>query len=140
MPFREKSAWIQISALFLGGMFYFRTVLKAWSESGQLVSPEAPLILSYTCILVVIAIVGHIGVVALAPKDADAPVDERERIIFYRAGHYSSYVIVAGALMSLGLFILTKSGDLLFYTVFASLVVGQIVEYVFQILFYRTSV
>lgn len=140
MPFREKSAWVMMAALFLSGMFYSRAIFSIWSESGELVSPGIPLILTYTGFLVVITIVGHIIAVASAPNDADAPVDERERQIFNRAGHYSSYVIGIGILVSLGIYILTNNGDLLFYTVFASLLVGQIVEYVFQILFYRTSV
>lgn len=140
MPFREKSAWIMSAALISGGIFYFRAVLSAWSGSGQLVSPGLPLILTYTGILVVIAIVGHIVAVAFAPNDADAPVDEREKKIFIRAGHYSSYVIAAGIVVSLGLYVFSNSGDLLFYTVFASLLMGQIVEYLFQILYYRTAV
>ena len=140
MPFREKSAWINFAALFLSGIFYLHAVLSAWSESGQLVSPGIPLILTYTGFLVVLAIVGHIVAAVLAPKDADAPVDEREQQIFNRAGHYSSYFVATGIVISLGLYVLSDSGDLLFYTVFASLWVGQTVDYVFQILFYRTSV
>ena len=140
MPFREKSAWIMSAALFFSGIFYFRVVLSIWSESGELVSPGIPQILTYTGFLVVLAIVGHIVAVASAPKEADAPVDERERQIFNRAGHYSSYVIAAGIVISLGLYVFSNNGDLLFYTVFASLLVGQIVEYLLQILLYQTSV
>ncbi len=140
MPFREKSAWIMSIALLLGGFFYFHSVLSAWSESGRLASPAIPKILAYTGILVAIAIVGHIVAAALAPKEANASVDEREKQIFVRAGHYSSYVFAAGILSSLGVYVVSGSGDLLFYTVFASLMVGQIVEYVFQILFYRTPI
>ena len=124
----------------LQGFFYFHSVLSAWSESGRLASPAIPKILAYTGILVAIAIVGHIVAAALAPKEANASVDEREKQIFVRAGHYSSYVFAAGILSSLGVYVVSGSGDLLFYTVFASLMVGQIVEYVFQILFYRTSI
>ncbi len=75
----------------------------------------------------------------LAPKEANAAADERERSIFDRAGHYSSYFMGAGVVMSLGAYMFVRSGDLLFYTVFASLMVGQIMEYVFQIVFYRTT-
>ena len=140
MPFHEKSAWIMSVALLLGGVFYFGAVVSAWSESGQLMSPLFPLIVIYTVFLIVIAVVGHIVIAVLAPKDANAPVDERERQIFCRAGHYSSYVFAVGVLMSLGIYLISKSGDLLFYTVFASLMVAQIAEYFFQILFYRTSI
>lgn len=140
MPFREKSAWVMSAALIVGGIVYFRAVLSAWSESGELLSPEIPLILTYTGVLVVIAVVGHIVAVAFAPDDADAPIDERESQILIRAGHYSSYVFAAGIVMSLGLYIYANSGDLLFYAVFACLLLSQIVEYLFQILYFRTSV
>lgn len=139
MPFREKSAWVMSVALLSGGIFYFRAVMSGWSESGQLASPWIPLILTYTACLVVVAAVGHIVIAALAPKDAYAPVDEREAQIFVRSGHYSSYVFALGVFISLGIYLFSGSGDLLFYTVFASLMVGQIAEYFFQILFYRTS-
>lgn len=140
MPFREKSAWIMSIALLVGGFLYFGAVVSAWSEFGQLASPAIPRIVAYTVCLVVIAIVGHIVIAALAPKDANAPVDEREKQIFTRAGYYSSYVFGAGVVTSLGIYVFSNSGDLLFYTVFASLMMGQIAEYFFQILFYRTSI
>lgn len=140
MPFREKSAWIMSISLLSGAFFYYHSVFSAWSDTGQLSSPAIPQIVAYTGILVVIAIVGHIVAAALAPRDANASVDERERHIFTRAGHYSSYVFVTGILISLGVYVVSGSGDLLFYTVFASLMAGQIVEYGIQIFFYRTSI
>ena len=140
MPFREKSAWIMFANLLAGGFVYFFTVVSTWFKSGQLASPVIPQILTYTCCLVVIVIAGHIVTAALAPKDTNAPVDERDKQIITRAGYYSSYAIVVGILISLGLYLLSDSGDLLFYTVFASLLAGHIVEYFVQILFYRTTI
>ena len=140
MPFREKSAWIMSIALLLGGFVYFRAVASAWSDSGQLASPAIPLILAYTGVLVIIAIAGHIVAAALAPKDAHGSVDEREQQIFNRAGYYASFVSAAGVAMSLGIYVFSGSGDLLFYTVFASLMLGQIAEYLLQIVFFRTSI
>jgi cytochrome b561 len=140
MPFHEKSAWIMLVTLLAGSFMYFFTVVSTWSESGQLASPMIPQILTYTCCLVIIVIAGHIVAAVVAPKDANAPVDEREKKIFTRAGHYSSYAIGVGILLSLGLYLLSNSGDLLFYTVFASLLIGHLVEYLTQILFYRTSI
>ena len=140
MPFHEKSAWIMFVTLLAGGCVYFYTVVSTWFETGQLASPAIPQILVYTCCLVAIVIAGHIVAAVMAPKDANAPVDEREKQIFTRAGNVSSYAIAVGILVSLGLYLLSNSGDLLFYTVFASLLVGHLVEYFMQILFYRTTV
>lgn len=140
MSFREKSAWIMSAALIVGGLIYFLPVLSGWTGSGQLPSPLMPQLVAYTVCLVTIAIVGHIVITALAPKEADAPVDEREKLIFDRAGHYSSYVLAAGVLVSLGTYLLSANGDLLFYVVFASLVASHLADYLLQIVFYRTSV
>ena len=128
------------AALIVGGLIYFLPVLSGWNSSGQLPSPLMPQLVAYTVCLVTIAIVGHIVITALAPKEADAPVDEREKLIFDRAGHYSSYVLAAGVLVSLGTYLLSANGDLLFYVVFASLVASHLAEYLLQIVFYRTSV
>ena len=139
MPFREKSAWIMSFALVLGTFFYFGAVLSIWREIGQIASPAVPLVVIFTVILIAIAIIGHIIIATFAPKDANAPMDEREREIFSRAGNLSSYVLGFGVITSLGHYLLLGSGDLLFYTVFASLIVAQIAEYLLQILIYRTS-
>ena len=138
MPFHEKSAWIMSAALVFGGGFYFFAVVSGSSAAGALIPPNIPLIVIYTVCLVVIAAVGHIVIAILAPKDANAPVDEREQQIFARAGHFSSYILAIGILLSLGVYVTGGSGDLLFYTVFASLMIAQTAEYLLQILFYRT--
>jgi uncharacterized membrane protein (DUF485 family) len=140
MPFQEKSAWIMSVALLVGAIFYFVVVAAMSSAIGELAPPILPTVAVYTAILVVIAIVGHIVVAALAPRDASAPLDERERVIVARASHRSGYVLGAGVILSLGLYLFSYSGDLLFYGVFASLMLSQLVEYGMQIFLYRTTV
>lgn len=127
-------------ALLVAGLVYFYVVSVIWSESGQLAQPVLPLVVVYTVCLVVLSVGGHVAIAIMAPKEANAPPDEREQQIFNRAGHYSSYVIAVGILMSLGLYLFSRDGNLLFYTVFASLMVGQVMEYAMQIVLYRTSV
>ena len=86
------------------------------------------------------AVVGHIAIAVLAPTEANASPDERERQIFNRAGHYSSYFLAVGVVLALGYYLVSRNGDLLFYGVFASLMLGQVMEYLIQIFLYRTSV
>jgi uncharacterized membrane protein (DUF485 family) len=140
MPFKEKSAWIMAFLMLLLGAAYFYVVAAISSETGQLATPLLRLIVVYTVCMIVLSAVGHTVIGILAPKEANAAADERERSIFDRAGHYSSYFTGVGVVMSLGAYLLVRSGDLLFYGVFASLMVGQTMEYVYQIIFYRTSV
>ena len=140
MPLREKSAWIMAVLLLLLGGAYFYAVTAIWSENGQLAAPMLPLVVAYTVCLIALSVIGHTVIAIFTPKEANAVADEREQLIFNRAGNYSLYFIAIGILLSLGLYLLWHNGDLLFYMVFASLMVGQIMEYVFQILFYRTAV
>jgi hypothetical protein len=42
--------------------------------------------------------------------------------------------------MSLGLYLFSYDGNLLFYCVFGSLMISQLVEYGLQIVLYRTTV
>jgi len=140
MTFREKSAWIMCLALLVVGTVYFYLVGVTWSESGELAQPMLPLVVIYTICLVVLAVIGHIVIAIMAPKEANAQADERERQIIVRAGHYSSYVLAVGVVLSLGLYLFLRDGDLLFYTIFASLMAGQIAEYMLQITLYRTAI
>ncbi len=140
MPFQEKSAWVMSLALLAGGVFYFGVVITMSSAAGELVRPLIPVIAVYTAILVILAIVGHIAISIFSPREANAPLDERERRIFDRAGNVSGYVFGAGVVVSLGLYLLSYSGDVLFYLVFASLMISQLTEYVIRIALYRTAI
>ena len=140
MAFHEKSAWLMAIALLVGGALYYGTVAAAWLKLDLLLPPLGPMVVVYTVVLTVLAIVGHIAIAVLAPGDANTPVDERERQIFARAGHRASALLAVGILMSLGVYLFIRSGDLLFYTAFASLMVAQIAEYGFRIVYFRSSV
>ena len=79
MPFQEKSAWVMSVSLILGGAYYFGIVKTITAEIGQLAPPILPTVVLYTIILVVISVVGHIAISILTPREADAPLDEREK-------------------------------------------------------------
>ena len=87
--------------------------------------------------LVVIAVIGHIVIGILTPREANAAPDERERLIIARAGHFSGYVLGAGVLSALAGYLLTYDGNLLFYGTFASLMLAQLAEYLLQIAGFR---
>lgn len=140
MSYREKTAWIMIVALIFGGFFYFGAVAENSLSKWQLAEPGLPLITRYTIALVVIAVIGHVVTAILSPKDANAPADERDKRITDKAGHLSGYVLGFGVVMSLGAYLFLHNGNLLFYGVFASLMLSQIIEYAVQLLLYRTGV
>ncbi|GAB5498685.1 MAG: hypothetical protein PsegKO_09960 [Pseudohongiellaceae bacterium] len=139
MSFNEKSAWIMMLALLAGGVIYFGVVLSASLQLQELASPTLPLVAAYTGVLVLVAIIGHVLVAIYAPDEASTVPDERERSIANQACVHASMLVASGALLSLLLYLLTGSGDLLFYTVFASLMLGQLAGYVSQIVLYRVA-
>ena len=128
MPYQEKSAWVMSMALLAGRVFYFSQVASMSSSLDTLAPPTLPIVVIYTLILAVIAVLGNIVVAALAPGDANTSADERERRIFDRAAHLSGYVLTTGVILSLGLYLLTTDGNTLFYAVFGSLMLGQLAE------------
>ena len=140
MPFQEKSAWIMSVALLASSLFYFGVVMSVSQETGHLAAPVLPVVVIYTAILTLIAILGHIIIAVLTPKDANAAPDERERVINFRASHFSGYVFGVGVIVSLGLYLFIHDGNLLFYSVFGSLIISQLSEYLFQIFLSRTVV
>lgn len=139
MSFHEKSAWIMSFALLLCGAYYFKVVASLSAAAGELAGPALPLLAEYTIVMVVIAIIGHITIAIMAPRDTDSSLDERERVIVTRAGNVSRYVIGSGVVLSLMLYLLTDSGDQLFYSVLASLMIAHLSEYLLQIVFSRTA-
>ena len=140
MPFKEKSAWIMTLSLLMGGVVYFMTVMSMSSAMDRLAPPIIPVVAVYTIILVLISILGHTLIGLFSPKEANAPIDEREKMIFIRASSISSYAFGFGVITALGYYLISHDGDLLFYGVFASLMLGQLMEYVVRIALYRTSI
>ncbi|MFT6754407.1 MAG: putative membrane protein [Candidatus Azotimanducaceae bacterium] len=140
MSFKEKSAWVMLIALVLGGLCYCAAVMSMSSANGTLAPPNLPAVAIYSVILIIITVIGHIVIAIMAPKDANAMVDERERIISDRASHRSGYVFSVGVLLSLGFYLFGYNGNILFYAVLGSLMVAQLTECVFQIISYRTAV
>ena len=93
MSFREKSAWI--SLLSMAGIYalYFWS-LGPWEarRSGAAFGG----LLGTVIALVVVQSVVTIAVAIFAPKDAHAPLDEREKLIDLKATRFA-YSVLAGS-------------------------------------------
>ena len=79
MSFREKSAWITVVTILLVLVMVATEVPRPWS-----LAPEPSRMIFYVLhraliAFVVIEILAHIVVRVGAPRDAQAPVDERDR-------------------------------------------------------------
>jgi|GEM_PF-223169 len=137
ISFREKTAWAMAIILAAAGFFYFDKVVRISNALGQTAPPLIGLVIGYV-ILIVIASVIVMSVLAVsAAREADAPADEREKIIADKAGNWSSYVLAVPALGALWHYSVQMDGNMLFHLIFLSLMLSQISEYVFQIFLYR---
>ena len=85
MAFREKSAWISIFVTCLIWGAYFGDVLPNLMSARPHVEGMLSNFLYSVVLAVILQIVLMIVIAIISPKDADAPADERERIIEFRS-------------------------------------------------------
>ncbi|MEZ5947274.1 MAG: hypothetical protein R3C13_14090 [Hyphomonas sp.] len=140
MSFREKSAWAMVFILISAGAYYFNKVFAISQALGQTAPPIIGLVIFYVVMVVIASIVIMSIIAGASGKEANAPVDEREKVILDKAGHWSGYVLAIGVFTGMMNFGVTSDGNLLFHICFASLMVSQIAEYGFQILLFRRGV
>lgn len=96
MSFREKSAWITLLSVLLCFGVYYGTML-----TGQVATHGAVRFLLFVGCVIGLAVLQaglHIVAAVLSPKEAQAPRDERERLIDARAHTFGYYVLVTGVL------------------------------------------
>jgi heme/copper-type cytochrome/quinol oxidase subunit 2 len=94
MSFREKSAWIMLIMIVL--MTSLWTAHMPWWRPFTLAPDPNPIVfhalILATVGFVVIVVVAHIVIAVLAPRDANARADERERLIGLKATRIGAYV------------------------------------------------
>ena len=140
MSFREKSAWAMALILIGGAIFYFDKVVSLSRATGETAPPIIGFFIAYIVLIVIASIVFTSVLAVSAGKEADAPADEREKIILDKAGHWSGYALAIPAIGALFHFAVNGDGNMLFHLIFLALTLSQISEYVFQIFLYRRGV
>lgn len=139
-PFREKTAWAMAAILTGGAAFYLNLVISASHALGRTAPPIIGFVIAYVVVIVIASVAVMSVLAGTSPREADAPADEREKIIGDKAGNWSGYVMVVPMLGALWHYSVNMDGHMLFHLVFLSFMLGQITEYVFQIIFYRRGV
>ena len=139
-PFRKKTAWAMAAILAGGAAFYLNMVISASRALGQTAPPIIGFVIAYVVVIVIASVILTSVLAATSPSEANAPADEREKIIGDKAGNWSGYVMVVPALGALWHYAVNGDGNMLFHLVFLSLMLGQIAEYAFQIILYRRGV
>lgn len=128
MSFREKSAWAMALISGIAGLWYLNTLVALAAGEGTTPAPLG-LLIRYVIVIVVASIVAQVTLAVITPTEAEAPADERERLVLDRAGSQAGDVLTFGLLVSLGWFLMQRDGNLLFHMAFVSLIVAQTAQY-----------
>jgi hypothetical protein len=137
MSFREKSAWITLVAIVLVSLLFVLRLPPPWSLAPPPSMFNVHVLLLSVTAFVVIEIVAHVVVTLGAPRDAKAPLDERDRLIALKARSFSYY---AFAFLGLGSAFLIHVGANqvgLAYCILVSFVISQAVNCGARIVYYR---
>jgi hypothetical protein len=140
MSFREKSAWISLLAYLAIYGFYFANVAAALArgeaDGAHFLGLLSKSVVLFVLVTVVLTIVAAIG----APKDAQAPQDEREKLIKLKANSASSYVLATGVVMTIAALFFDARNFLVINLLFFALVVFEVFKIAVQIVLTRRGV
>ncbi|MEZ5679964.1 MAG: hypothetical protein R3E14_01570 [Erythrobacter sp.] len=128
MSFREKSAWVMAVVMAITGLLYIGLVHGA--------SPDAPVmgpLLPYVLAVIALSVVVQVVLAVMSPREASAPMDEREKLVAAKAGQVSGVVLAVLVVLSGGVYVFLPHGNMLFHHLLGGLIVAQIVDYAVQI-------
>lgn len=137
MPFKEKIAWISlISTVVIWGCYFG---FMAFTRMQQ---PGVVYFVGFFGAVVVQAVVvagAAIVTAVLAPKDATAASDERDRAIGRRAAAFAYPVLIALVLCVVGGLHLGLNARGMAYGILGAIILAEIVHYGAQIVGYRAG-
>jgi hypothetical protein len=137
--FREKSAaamlllWLLVTGLYLIQM-------EPWTWSFHSINaPMKPVVVA-TLWIIIGSIIVQTVLALRSPGEAQAPADERERRIMDRSAAWGGWVLGFLAITSMLHYLQHGHGDLLFHTLFLSLMLAEIAEQAIRIFLFRRGV
>lgn len=129
MSFREKSAWISLGIYIAVYGYYFFTIAAAAAAGQSATFPFARLLGQVLWVLLIAEIALQAAAGAMKPKEANAPRDERERLILLKSTRWAFYIVMIGAATGAGT---VAYGLPPFYTangIFLAVVLAQVVKF-----------
>lgn len=140
MSFREKSAWITLLTIVFVSLLFILHMPPPWSLAPRPNLFMFHVLLMAVGVFIVIEIVAHIVVAVRVPRDAKAPLDERDRLIAWKARSIAYYVGAVLGLGSASLIHLGANQIALAWCILVSFMVSEAVNYAARIVYYRRGV
>jgi hypothetical protein len=133
MSFREKSARASLLAYLAIYGFYFAHVASALARGEAdgthflgLLSKSVVLFVVVTVVLTIILAIG-------APKDAQTPEDEREKLIKLKANSAAGYLLASGVVFAIGALYFDAKSFLVINLLFFALVAFEVFKIAAQL-------
>jgi len=140
VSFREKSAWISLLAYLAIYGFYFANVAFALArgeaDGGHFLGLLSESVVLFVLVTVVLTIIIAIG----APKDAQTPEDEREKLIKFKANSAAGYVLATGVVVAIGALYFDAKSFLVINLLFFVLVMFEVFKIAAQLVLTRRGV
>jgi hypothetical protein len=135
MPFKEKIAWISVTTTILvWGAFFGFALSTRWHLPGPVYFAAFG---GAMVVQAILATVASIAAAVLAPKDASAGGDERDRRIAHRSYAFAYPVLLVLIVCAAGSVHLGVHAIGIAYEIMGAIVLAEIVHYGAQIAGYR---
>ena len=132
MSVREVSAWVMVLVFGVVGAGCLASILRAGLDA-----PPQPTVVASAPAIVASVIALEVVLAIFLPKKADAPPDERERLIIARTGHWAGLAFLAAVLPALGHYVVRADGDVMFNVIVLGLFASGLIEYGAQLVLFR---
>jgi hypothetical protein len=133
MSFREKIAWVALGGIVLAAILYFGNLATHDASHAYFVGLFIAVMIAQAVITTVAAIV----VAALAPADARAPRDERDRVIARLAAGQTYYPLLIGVMLAAVTIHFGSSLFAMLNLLLAVIMAAEALRFAFQIIAYR---
>jgi len=137
VPYREKTAWLSLTAMAVTFGPYF-TIVATRSLPGEMPNLRQLGLFAIAAILQMLILgVGHLYLRRGSPDDARTPPDERDRTIMSRSINSAYYVLIAGMILVGCVMPFHSSGWTIINAALVMIVAAEVVHYGVVVLSYR---
>ena len=138
MSFEEKSVWASLLIILFVFIAYFSQVFEGLATDSLDKAEISGLFIGAVISVVVLEIVLHIVIAVFNVKDADQPIDERDRLFSMKSGNIAGLVLgISVVMISMMTFVYEFNGVWVANILLFAIFVSQIVSYILQLFYYR---
>lgn len=140
MSYREKCAWLMLTAILITFGPYFIIVATSFSPAADEPMPNMRLLSLYASAAIsqmLIIGVGHIVLRWLNPEEAKMPLDERDRDIKRNAVSVAYYILISGMILVGVIMPFLADGWEIANPAIATIAIAEVVHYTITVISYR---